>query len=834
MGSEQGERWGADEAPYQGALGKTRAETVQVWMPDGRVRALSVYVGVNAVSDPGLATLARAGTLHLIAEGVSLAMPFVFHDPHERAFLLVLPDALRHRVLSLRAEHLAQLALDTEYSVPGYVRDVEVVVGAAELNARLASGTPAQGTGALDTELVALRERAYLERERQLLRRERMLTVREQALGTASPGVPAVQDAELEEVDDDSVLAYERAVVEAELSAFDDQEQAAFDAMEAEASYEAGFGEEPEHADDQVEEIEDVEPDLVASAEGDDDGELEVVAMPGEATTVAAVMLDEGVEGQQGVVFDSLPRLPETFAREPGHELFLSASDGHVWLFVRGAPPELRADTELELLLQVDPEADVIVPMITLVLDTTGVPDVRRAIVDPIDPEQRAALRLLAKQFVVQLVSVTPDGELDHWAMLHAPRESNASALVALLEVRPELSPGRFRGAAERWLEAPPLWRDPSHPFQLGDTSESPRTATEAAVQLDELAEWLEPERRERLRLLLCVSDEVVDAKTAEGISHALDWGLSLPDALAQRAIELGIAVDEPGLVMRRIAGLTRTSREEGFGGLEESVLRTLWSEVLEAAARSAVPLSGDALEAAKTYVGERAQHLAEALAQNADPDLAPLRDNVHEEVPDIAHLLELSQRGGYSDLLEACRATERVSCEDAVKLFVQVARRAEQVASDALLSLLTLRTEALRVRAGAALALSERRSVDAIDELARHVATESDSDWPVFAFALGRYGAGSFRAIARALTEQEVSGNRAELVLAHLALHGARSQVRAKTRVEDAKQAQVAQRALTLASELKSGKKPASGLEKPGSVTVFSELFDRNPRDAV
>lgn len=841
MGSEQGE-WqeslGLDaraevressEPAYQGALGKTREETVQVWMPDGRVRSVPVYVGINAATDPGLAALARAGTLHVVAGGISLAVPFVFHDPELRVFVLVVPESLRHRVLSLRAEVMSQLSLDTDCGVPFYVRDVEVLVGAQELDARLEGG-PARGIAPPGvSELLELREQALVARERQLARRARVLEVREQALRGASP---AVDDTELEEVDDDSALSYERAVVEAELSAIDDPE-GGFMLVEAQVAFDASDGEYAENADDHVEEVEDIEPEAVASAEEEgDEGELEVVAMPGEAT-VAAVMLEEGL-GFANPYVAALPQLPETFARESERDLFLSASDGNVWLFVRGPAPEMRADTELELLLQVDPDAEVIVPMVTLVLDTTGIPEVRRAIVDPGDPEQRAALRALTKQFLVQLVAWTPDGELDHWATLHAPRESNASALVALLEVRPELSPGRFRGAAERWLEAPPAWRDPTHPFQLGDASEVPHTATEAAVQLDELAEWLEPERRERLRLLLCVSDEVVDAKAAEVLSHALDWGLSLSGALTERAIELGVVVDRPALVMRRLAGLTRTTREEAYGGLEESVLRRLWAEVLDDAARFEVPLAGDVLAAAKAHGGERAQQYAEVLALSVDPNLAPLREQAQEVVPDVAALVELAQRGGYSDVLDVCRATERISCEDTAKLFLQLSRRADAVVSEALLSLLAQSGESVRVRAGAAFALSERRSVEAITEIAGLLATETDSDWPLFALALGRYGAGSFRAIARALTEQRVPEERAELVLAHLALHGARSQLRAKTRVEDTKQAQLAQRALTLASELKVGKKGASELEKHGPLTVFSELFDRSPRDAV
>ena len=82
MGSEQGERRGpVDEGPYQGALGRTRSETVQVWMPDGRVRALPVYVGVDSSTDGGLVALARAGALHHVADGVALAIPLVSTTP---------------------------------------------------------------------------------------------------------------------------------------------------------------------------------------------------------------------------------------------------------------------------------------------------------------------------------------------------------------------------------------------------------------------------------------------------------------------------------------------------------------------------------------------------------------------------------------------------------------------------------------------------------------------------------------------------------------------------------------------------------------------------------
>ncbi|MFT3926350.1 MAG: hypothetical protein QM778_27640 [Myxococcales bacterium] len=824
MVSEQGARRGSgDEGPYQGALGRTRAETVQVWMPDGKVRALSVYVGVDRSTDAGLATLARSGALHHVAEGVALAVPFVFHDPAARMFLLVVPEALRHQALALRAQWMTRLASDSEHAVPSYVRDVEVVIGHQALAARL-DGTLAVSTAELPDPALwsAARSEALEEREREIARRERVLALREEALRVPSR---AVEDTELEEVDDDSTLAYERAVVEAELEGNADDE---FESVDAAA--------EDEHvvddADDQVEEVEDIEAESVAVAEDDGSYDDDLDAVAGESTTVSALVIDDRrLFAAPGI--ESIGVAPEAFVNDPEVQLFLSCIAGRVWLFVRGRPPFLPAGAELELLVQIDPSADVLVPLVTLVFDTMGSPEVRRGVVDCIDPEQREALRALGRAFVVELVSWSPDGSLDHWATLEAPREANARAIVAALEDRPELSPARFRGAGERLLAAPPAWRDLTHPFQSDRDIDPPLTATEAAVLLDELSDWLTPERRERVRLSLCVPDEVVDERTVQSLNYALDWGLALPPLLAERALALGVAADEASLLMRRIAGLTRTSREVELGGLEATVLHRMWSEALEQAARLGVPLSEDALGAAKLHGGERAQVHADALAPSHDPDLEPLREELSAAEPDPAVLSDLMARGGYRDLIDACRASERLSPEAAARLFAQAARRPDSVAADALLSMLTL-AEPLRVRAGAALALAERRSSVAIDELALRVANESDDDWPIFARALGRYGAGSFRAIARALTEHAVPDERSVLVLAHLALHGARSQVRAKTRVEDAHEAQLATRALTVAGELKGGKNPGLGLEQQAALTVFSELFDRSPRDAV
>jgi hypothetical protein len=223
----------------------------------------------------------------------------------------------------------------------------------------------------------------------------------------------------------------------------------------------------------------------------------------------------------------------------------------------------------------------------------------------------------------------------------------------------------------------------------------------------------------------------------------------------------------------------------------------------------------------------------ATALYDTRDASLDPAREKAHAEPPDREALEELLSRGGYRDVLDACRLSHKLPPEAAGSLFSHVARRVDPVALDALLTLLAF-SEPLLVRAGAALALGSRRALNALDDLVAHVGREGAADFPVFALALGRYGAGSFRAISRAMKKHDVDPERAALVYAHLALHGARAQVRAKARGREPREAQLAERALTLASELKDGKKPALVLEQQASLTVLCEMFDQSCRDTV
>lgn len=784
MAAEQAEPRQAasdDEGPYAGVLGRTRSEAVQVLMPDGALRSLSAYTAIDAAADPALAALARAGTLHHVAEGVQLALPFTYHDPAARLFVLVLPEGLRHRALALRAELMAQLAADSRHAVPDYVRDVELVVGPRELTRRLETGR----SGLLLPRDDLRAQQVVLERERVLEARERVLEARERAL--------RVRESDVEEIDEPDDALYEP-------SQDDDEDVELADDLE------------------EVEEIDDDE-DLDDEDEGEDQADEE----------------DDFADADDDAVsFDPALAPPLGVTVDPSVQLWLSAADGQAWLFVRGRPSTQRRDAEMELLLQLDPQREVPVVLVSLVFDVAGSPEVRRGVLDPFVPEQREALFVLSQHFEVGLVAVSTVGGLqqsEHFATLHTARESNVGAILGQLERLGEPDRDAWLASRDAVLASPPPWRDLTHPFQSSRQTDAPLTATEAAVLLDELEEWQSPERQARVRMLLCVPDEVVDATYRTGIGHALDWGLSLSPELAARALQLGIAKDETALLTRRIEGLCRTSREADLGGLSQSVLRSEWSEALEQAARLGVVLRDEARELAAAHAGERALVHAAALSDTRDETLEPVRTKAREL--DREALETLVEQGAYRDVLEACRLAHSLAPEPLGALFARLARRADPVALDAALTLLSS-TEPLLVRAGAALALASRRALNALDDLAAHVGSEAPEDFQLFALALGRYGAGSFRAISRALSKHAVASERAALVYAHLSLHGARAQVRAKARAREASEAALAARALELATDLKDGKKPAVGLEQQGSLTVFCETFDRLCRDTV
>lgn len=141
-----------DEAPYEGPSGATYSE--RVLLPDGQgaARSIELVRRVNAHTHPMLALRAREGTLHRFEPWGDLAVPYVYHDPARRLFVLVIPVCRAHDELTMRAELLLQLARETSHPMPGYVRAARAVLGSGALRAVLTKGVapkePAHGVSA--------------------------------------------------------------------------------------------------------------------------------------------------------------------------------------------------------------------------------------------------------------------------------------------------------------------------------------------------------------------------------------------------------------------------------------------------------------------------------------------------------------------------------------------------------------------------------------------------------------------------------------------------------------------------------------------------------------
>lgn len=172
------------EATYQGKLGATRLEPVHVTLDDGRIRTLSIHVGINVATDPHLREAALTGALHRFEGGEELAVSYVFHDPAMHKLCVVVPTSLRHQAIDEHAKLVTALAADRSVPLPIYAREAEVVVGprglAAFLERPSAEVVRAQ-QDLMEAQRTALEmERGNLERERGELDRERRMLGQEQ------------------------------------------------------------------------------------------------------------------------------------------------------------------------------------------------------------------------------------------------------------------------------------------------------------------------------------------------------------------------------------------------------------------------------------------------------------------------------------------------------------------------------------------------------------------------------------------------------------------------------------------------------------------------------
>ena len=98
---------------------------------------VEVFRVVNVAEHPDLRAPALSGALHQLDDGESVEVPFIYHDPNARLFVLVIPAGARGRELSERAKLLDELMKTQDDAVPAYVRHFAVVYGHRGLSRHL-------------------------------------------------------------------------------------------------------------------------------------------------------------------------------------------------------------------------------------------------------------------------------------------------------------------------------------------------------------------------------------------------------------------------------------------------------------------------------------------------------------------------------------------------------------------------------------------------------------------------------------------------------------------------------------------------------------------------
>ena len=576
-----------EEPPYEGELGRTRLETVHVTIPGGFVRSVQVYTGVNVATDPQLRDAATSGALHRFEGGEELAIPFVFHDPGARKLALVLPETLRHRELPERARLLERLSQDTQHAIPPYVREARVVIGVAELASYLDSVTGAAAEALREQEAeLERRERETGSRESDVERRERESIGREAELEQRREDLEKQVERLVEREkrlhgraedvtrreDEVRLLTEELERGRSELEAREKELERRLEELERRegelADRQAQVPPRPRSApppatgsvappppsgvtdvsDDDVEEIEDIEPvetdagleladavemldeedrdrisasDVEEIVDDDDVEEIEDIDAVREVTGVEAApepRTDENEvrEAKTQVARSEIPgpdvAPPPRFLEDREIQMMARHAAGGVWLFVRlteGREDAFR-DDDTDLLVQLSVVQGYPVVMLALVERKGDRPYVRHAAIDPQDGEGRRVLDALRKDFSATAALFRPDGAFERTVEVSAPpRRVNVAMVVERID-RMQESPEIDAGTAiERALAVPPPVRESGMPFRSEEPPPS-ENALEAARQSENpiLPRIAELVKKARVAMLTTTSAE--------------------------------------------------------------------------------------------------------------------------------------------------------------------------------------------------------------------------------------------------------------------------------------------------------------------------------------
>ncbi|HEX2676627.1 MAG TPA: hypothetical protein VHM19_08300, partial [Polyangiales bacterium] len=628
-------------APYEGAPGQTRYESVHLVEPDGSLRSVAMCRAVNVRTHPELRARVLSGLLHRLDDGRELALPFVYHDPDAFKFALVMPPLLAHLELKEHSKLMGAIADDTRHPVPLYVRESTTVIGINALARFLESDDvlvrrsqgfamaqqAAVGASGEREQLLLARERELAEQERSLIRMAEGLTAREGAINRREEQLETARiDLEIRE----SELAVSARPGAVRAGGW--QEVSGATAQQNEATVIANFSRElaanaellseqratgtltalqrsvPPPLRPRSRPISVTPPPLPAyrgratppPLRQHHDDALTVVTrpsepppLPGDAAHEAQVISDnDGDDNLAETAPEPEVAPPAYFEAQRAGQMALKLADDELWLFV-----QLDSDHDTcfrrgaELMLQYSEADGYPVVVLSLVDENGNEPYAIRLALDGRAEADLRVLEHLSRSFRAR-VALHVEGEYLSTVTVSTLREGVAQAICDKIDALPHDHHSGGPSPAEalvRVLHAPPpLWND-DLPF--GPARRETPTPVAVLAAVEQLSSWLRPEKLAQATLTYSVPRHVIDASVRRVLRSAIVFGVALPAELAKLAVEHGVTADERTLLRDQLNAFKQRV-EQSENDLGEEATRHNWDSLFARAEELGVEIS--------------------------------------------------------------------------------------------------------------------------------------------------------------------------------------------------------------------------------------------------
>jgi len=814
---------------YDGKAGRTHVELVHVLTAEGDVELAKIHRAVNVETDPELEESLLDGSLNRDAKGRELAVPVVYHHPAARRFVLLVPYALAHEALRLRAQLMLRVADEGTFVVPPYVIDCTTLVGLPALRALL--GLRNTGVG-VDSELSELRQREEVlarrvaELEAAQIRVRERETVLEQLPdgGDDSEAVRygGVAPGGWQEVQPLAATALGATVVGAmpvaEAFAKAARDNSAFSTRPPPLRPSRSSGQPPplrkrsSTSFPAVRGASDDQQTVVAPFPTAPEARAEHSGPPplpdAWAETVAVESLPPPLPRGTGTGTRP-PTLPsdgdllevsseDSDEQEPisPPENFDSMASGEMaflvspspWLFVRfdEAPLDVHREHR-DLLVQYQDHEGQPVVVLSLLLGYGENEQVHRAILNPLHEDARDLLEALQSAYQAK-VSMYLDDDYLETRDVASLREGVVTQVLQRAASAMTSDQSWEDLVAQVWDNLPPVHSD-DMPF--GPPKRQAASTATILAAVERLSRWMHPAKLDEAALMYSVPDHVIEASTKRYLGAAASFGIALPPDLVERAIKHGVAADAPTLVRTQLANFAKKVRD-GSNDLDPEWTAANWQRLLESADRVGTEVDPDIMQLS-TDASDPAGHGKKSRTE--------LHAALNKAAERVSAAEELLRRHDVSSLPEIVQALTTLEPTEVARLMARVVQIGDE-AGDAVLA--GLNSPSPAVRQSAALALGRLRLRRALGPLLKLLQSEHTDLWTEVARAIGEFGPSAVRTVTRAAQESRSGDARFAQVLAHLAIHGALGDVRKQEHASDGRLAKIARDASARVSRVK------------------------------